>query len=83
MNDWGAKQNRFGGFGLSFDRWHVDVWALEDTWARTAGLRQVNELRDLIHCTFFDWDAVVYDLETGVLHFKENYFEALKTGFLK
>src|SRR5277367_2927527 len=42
----GSRPNRFGGFALSYDRWRIDIWALEDTWARTAGLRQVNKLSD-------------------------------------
>src|SRR5216684_2517857 len=36
-----AKPNRFGGYALQFHHWKVDVWHLEDTWARTAGLRRV------------------------------------------
>src|SRR5271163_2052172 len=36
MHSLGARPNRFGGFALRYDRSRVDIWALEDTWARTA-----------------------------------------------
>src|SRR5277367_6297021 len=32
-----AKRNRFGGFGISLNKWKVDIWPLERTWAAVAG----------------------------------------------
>ena len=77
-----SKPNRFGGYALKFYHWKVDVWHLEDTWARTAGLRRVEQLSDLLRCTFFDWDAVVYDLRSGQLTFDEGYLLRLKAGVM-
>lgn len=78
----GGRENRFGGFGLELASWRVDVWALPDTWARTAGHREVNSFPDLLHCTFFDWDAIVYDLGRGRLLTRHGYFETLASGVL-
>lgn len=78
----GATPNRFGGFRLRFRRWKVDVWRLEDTWARTAGLREVAEFSDLLRCTFFDWDAAVFELNRGRLHASDDYLRRLKRGVI-
>lgn len=77
MSAIGAKPNRFGGFALPYRQWKVDVWHLEDTWARTAGLRKVEQLSDLLKCTFFDWDSAVFDLRTSQLTFGEDYLNLL------
>ncbi|WP_170302970.1 hypothetical protein [Reyranella soli] len=77
-----GRPNRFGGFALPFRHWKVDVWHLEDTWARTAGIRQVQELRDLLSCTFFDWDSVIFDLRTGQLIFGQDYLARLNSGIM-
>lgn len=83
MNVLGAKANRFGGYGLRFARWKIDIWALEDTWARTEGLRRVETIADLVGCTFFNWDAAVYNLRDGTLHTSSDYLSSLRTGFLE
>jgi len=77
-----AKANRFGGYAVQFQGWKVDVWHLEDTWARTAGLRRVEQISDLLKCTFFDWDSVVFDLRTGELIFDEDYLFRLSIGVM-
>jgi hypothetical protein len=78
----GAIENKFGGFGLQIGVWHIDAWHLQDTWARTAGLRDVHSLHDLLQCTFFDWDAIIFDLETRKLISKRGYFSKLSSGIL-
>jgi len=45
-------------------------------------LRQVNQLRDLLDCTFFDWDAIVFNLQTGAIIAKPAYFAALEARVL-
>ena len=77
-----SAPNRFGGYGLKFHQWKVDVWHLEDTWARTAGLRRVDNISDLLQCTFFDWDSVVFDLKTGQLIFDDTYLVRLESGVM-
>ncbi|MBT5265961.1 MAG: hypothetical protein HOL85_14090, partial [Rhodospirillaceae bacterium] len=82
VSEFGAIPNKFGGFGLRFHQWKVDVWHLEDTWARTAGLKQVDEISDILACTFFDWDSIVFDLSTGRLIFDDQYLRKLAEGIM-
>lgn len=79
----GGRRNRFGGYRLHSCGRYFDIWALEDTWARTAGIRTVNELTDIIYCTFFDWDAIIYDVTGGRLIAKSDYFKALSRGVME
>lgn len=82
MTSLAARPNRFGGYGLRFNRWRVDVWRLETTWAHSAGHCQVADFGDLIHSTFFDWDAAVFELATGKLHLADDYLGKLARGVL-
>ncbi|RUV06614.1 hypothetical protein EOD00_20310 [Mesorhizobium sp. M7A.T.Ca.TU.009.01.3.1] len=78
-----AVPNRFGGYGVRFARWKVDIWALENTWARTAGHRQVEQISDLVECTFFNWDAAVFDLTDDTLYTRKHYLSTLQKGILE
>ena len=69
--------NRFGGYALNCFSVKVDLWHIEDTWARTAGYVAVQEPADLIHCTFFDWDSVIFDIDSEKLFLPADYFERL------
>jgi hypothetical protein len=60
----------------------VDIWALEHTWAHVAGHRRVGRVEDVLHCTFFDWDAILYDLPTRRIVTAEGYFDLLRSGIL-
>jgi hypothetical protein len=82
MQDLSAKPNRFGGYSIRYVRWRVDIWALEDTWARTAGVRQVRHIQDLLDCTFFNWDAILFDLRTRAIITRPDYFDSLKACIL-
>ena len=73
----GARGNRFGGFGFAAGPWKIDFWALEDTWAAAQGHVAVERLDDVVYCTFFDWDAIVYDLRSRRLSCEESYLERL------
>lgn len=70
-------RNRFGGYALTRFSVKIDVWHIEDTWARTAGLASVSQPADLLQCTFFDWDSVVYEIETKKLILPPDYFDRL------
>lgn len=72
-----GMRNRFGGYALNCFRQKIDVWHIEDTWARTAGVAAVNEPADLLRCTFFDWDSAVYEIDTGRLILPPDYFDKL------
>ena len=75
-------RNRFGGYALNRFNVKIDVWHIEDTWARTAGFAAVTKPSDLLHCTFFDWDSVVYELGTGKLILPPDYFERLSLNLM-
>lgn len=82
MQRCGGIANRFGGYALNRFNVKVDLWHIEDTWARTAGHVVVREPADLLHCTFFDWDAVIFDINSGQLILPNDYFEKLASNVM-
>lgn len=73
----GGTSNRFGGHGVKVGAWKIDFWALETTWAaRHAGVA-VSRLEDITKCTFFDSDAVAYDLRTRRVLCSPSYLDRL------
>lgn len=71
-----ATPNRFGGYGCQEGPWKIDFWALETTWARRHV--PVQKLEDVVSCTFFDWDAVAYDLWGRKLICASGYLERIR-----
>jgi hypothetical protein len=78
MNKLGGCQNSFGGYGLQFGVWKVDIWHLQDTWAKVKGIKKVDNLDDLLECTFFDWDSIVFDIDSNKLLHSRYYLNRLK-----
>lgn len=79
----GAVANKFGGFGYTEGPWRIDFWALQNTWAATAGHIVVHNLADVVQCTFFDWDAVVYDLRNRRVVCDKSYFQRIHSRQLE
>lgn len=77
-----ADPNRFGGYSWSIGSWKIDFWAMESTWAYREGHVDVGRLEDLTSCTFFDWDAILYDLGTKSIHCDRDYLDRLRRGQL-
>lgn len=75
-----ATPNRFGGYGCKVGPWKIDFWALETTWGRRHV--PVQRLEDVIACTFFDWDAVVYELKNKQLIYIDGYMERVSNRIL-
>ncbi len=75
-----ATPNRFGGYGCKDGPWKIDFWALETTWARRHV--HVQKLEDVVSCTFFDWDAVAYDLWEKKLIYADGYLERIRRRVL-
>ena len=75
-------RTRFGGYRLRANGVQLDVWPLSSTWAISQGLVQGQSLRDLIKTTFFNWDAIVYLLDSGLLYHRESYLEEIREHFL-
>lgn len=74
----GARINRFGGYALPCRKWKVDVWALRQTWAHSAGHVKVRTFGDLRKATFFNCDAIIYDVSTKKINTTEDYFDRLR-----
>lgn len=79
----GAVANRFGGYGYTEGPWKIDFWALQHTWAVTAGHVAVRDLADVVQCTFFDWDAVMYDLRHRKVVCDKTYFQRIHSRRLE
>jgi hypothetical protein len=82
MNAGRGVLNRFGGYALNCFTQKVDVWHIEDTWARTAGHVAVTRPVDLLGCTFFDWDSVLFDILAMKLMTADDYFDKLTSNIM-
>lgn len=71
-----AVPNRFGGYGYKDGLWKIDFWALETTWGKK--YVNVNSFKDVIESTFFDWDAIAYDLWERKVICKDDYLDKIK-----
>lgn len=91
MIAFGARSNRFGGYSLPVnwgDSWKIDIWPLERTWAHVEGHAVVKNFADLVNATFFNCDAIIYDigvgkLGAGKLVFASEYFQHLDRRILE
>jgi hypothetical protein len=82
IHDWNGVPNRFGGFAIHHWSTKVDVWHIADTWAHTSGHVRVRCLRDLLDTVFFDWDQIVYVVDTGHVICAPGYAERLRSGIM-
>lgn len=76
----GAEPNKYGGFSFYAEGWKLDFWALGTTWASRAGHARVHKLEDIAHCTFFDCDAILYDLKERKVICSDSYLDHLRSG---
>ena len=72
-----ANKNRYGGYSIPLKEWKIDVWVLQETWVLTNNHIGIDELEELPKATFFNCDAIVYDLSSRQLYCKIKYFENL------
>lgn len=71
------SKNKFGGYRVTLSKWKMDIWSLENTWAIKERLVGGGNFRDLVKTTFFDWDAIVYEVGTGRIFAVDGYLENL------
>lgn len=71
------KKNKFGGFRMTSNRWLFDVWEFDKTWAFTERHVQPRSKHSLTETTFFNWDAVFYDVGANQIVCGDNYFDEL------
>lgn len=72
-----AVQNTFGGFRYSTGSWNIDFWSLKNTWAGVQGHVHVRAMDDLLKCTFFTSDALLYIVDTKSLVSRDEYLADL------
>jgi predicted nucleotidyltransferase len=77
------KRTRYGGYRISKGGWTIDIWILDDTWAFRTGLVPEPSFRQLTQTSFFNWDAIVFELATEQLWVPDNYFKTLKNRLLE
>ncbi len=82
MEAWGARRNAFGGYALEHLPWKVDVWALGRTWAHVSGHHTVSNLNDVLHTTFFNWDAILYSVGEKRFLAAPTYLDQLRARYL-
>lgn len=73
-----AKTNIFGGHSITQHGWNVDFWALGSTWAIREGHVKAGSLADFTRSTFFNYDAVVYDIRNRRVLHEEAYLNDLE-----
>lgn len=74
----GASRNAFGGWRITLDGSDFDFWALETTWVVRNGIVEASHVEDVIKTTFFDHDAVVFDLRSERVICEEDYLLGLR-----
>ena len=78
----GVVKNRFGGLRMTTDRWNVDIWPAEETWAFRTGNARYESVESLLKTTITNWEAVLYRLNGGPLMHRPRYFEEICSGYL-
>ena len=77
-----SRRNKFGGCRVETDRWLVDLWRVEDTWAFNEGGCQYTGVESLLDTTITNWESILYGLRGQKLIYAGNYFEDLKERYL-
>ena len=76
------RQNRFDGFRVETERWFVDIWSAEDTWAFRKGGCQYDGIESLLSTTITNWESILYQLNGCRLIHGENYFKDINDRYL-
>ncbi len=82
LKEYKHKLNAFGGYRIQLKKWHVDIWNIENTWAFKNDLVKMDGFKSLTKTTFFNWDAIVYEVDNGEIHSSENYLLNLHERYL-
>ena len=77
-----AIKNKYGGYRACIGKWRVDVWLLENTWANKHNHISIQSMQDLTRATFFNWDAIVFNINRSQLIASDNYFCDVSNRYL-
>jgi len=72
-----ATQNRFGGWGVKRGGMRVDFWSFDRTWAKVEKHAKIARPEDLISSTFFDWDAILFNINTSKVYARQKYLDQM------
>jgi hypothetical protein len=82
MRCWAPEQTAFGGYRMNVGGLRVDFWEAKDSWANRHRHAVVSTLDDVRKCTFFNLDAVIFDVGSRRLLVDEDVLTAYKTRTL-
>lgn len=77
-----SEKNRFGGYRIQLEKWQVDLWTFESTWAFKEELVIPKGRRDLCKTTFFDWDAIAFDVSDAKFFSVDGYIERINSQII-
>ena len=77
-----APRNRFGGIRIKTQRWFVDVWDAQQSWAFIQGYRKYRSIESLLDTTITNWERILYRVDGGELICDDNYFSDLQQRYL-
>ena len=75
-------RNKFDGFRVETERWFVDIWSAEDTWAFRKGGRRYDGIESLLSTTITNWESILCRLNGCRLIHGENYFKDINDRYL-
>ena len=76
-------KNKFGGYRITFNRWIIDIWPLEETWSFKTGAIVYESPTSLLKTTQTNYEAIMYDIKDKKLICGDNYISDIKNGYLK
>lgn len=74
-----VSQNKFGGYRILCDKWWLDIWPRQSTWAFTHKHVPYHSVESLLHTTILNWDAALYCINTRKILVNPDYFEQLNS----
>lgn len=76
------NRNAFGGYRVQIGGMRVDFWEASSSWAHVKGYRTVRHLEDVLQTTFFNLDALIFDVGQRQLLAEDKVLEDLEERFL-
>lgn len=77
-----ATRNKFGGYRLWVEKWPVDIWNAQETWAIKEGLVEWKGVSSLLRTTVLNWDAILMNWRSGAWINDKRYLSALQNRYL-
>jgi hypothetical protein len=75
-------KNKFGGYRFILNRWMIDIWDVESTWAFKEHLKEYKSVESLLATTITNWDSILFDWNHKKVICNDHYFLDLTDGYL-